>query len=180
MSLLYSKIIRHNYYYLIERYKNKENTQNRMGKGKDFWTIICVLLTLVGSTCIALKNFSTAEFFVLMILLFLGFIAIISSGQNTKRLFFLLVLVNTLYFLGLGFIEGWKTWLLIFFAILGLVLSICGCKRCCCVKTCDVTQVEKKEAVKETKKVERKKTVKAKKKTGTKKTAKKKAPKAKK
>jgi len=136
-----------------------------MGKGKDFWTIICVLLTLVGSTCIALKNFSTAEFFVLMILLFLGFIAIISSGQNTKRLFFLLVLVNTLYFFGLGLIEGWKVWLLVLFAILGLLLSICGCKkcrsRCCCSETVDVTPVEKKE----TKKVVKKKTVKAKKTT---------------
>jgi hypothetical protein len=136
-----------------------------MGNGKDFWTIICVLLTLVGSTCIALKNFSTAEFFVLMILLFLGFIAIISSSKNTKRLFFLLVLVNTLYFLGLGLIEGWKTWLLIFFAILGLLLSICGCKKCrsrCCCETVDVKPVEKKEAVKETKKVVKKKTAKKK------------------
>jgi hypothetical protein len=139
----------------MERYKNIEDVIYCMGSGKDFWTILCVLLTLIGSTCIALKNFSTAEFFVLLILLFLGFIAIISSSQNTKRLFFLLVLVNVLYFLGLGLIEGWKVWLLLFFAILGLLLSICSCKRCksrCCCETVDVKPVKetKKDVVKKT------------------------------
>ena len=153
-----------------------------MGCGRDFWTIICILIALIGSTYLAVHNFSAAEFVVLLLLILLGFFSIISPSPCSKKIFFILVIVNTLYFLGAGIFSSIKALVFFVFVILGLILTMTGSKRCkprytYKVQAEPVKEVKEVAAVKKTRKVAKKKQVKrkaVKKKTTKKRVAKKK------